>query len=352
MPAPTITSPPTQADIARHCNVSRSTVAAVLRGEPSVTGVNEQTYERVMVAVRELGYRPNAAASTLRSGRTHTVAVAVPNMTLTSRVVAPMILEGVGDQAHKLGYVLNVVCYEESKDHRTSLQRLLRESRFDGVFVYALSDQVKDPRAEVLADSGIPFVSLEGDHARASWIRFDHQAGSYMAVKHLIDSGRKRIAIIKRKSKVAWSTQRYEGYVRALKEAGRSVEKKLVVDMPESDLAEMGIHGMEKLIGGRAKFDAVFCISDYVALGALQALRKHGLNTPDDVAVIGYDDMPMAALAYPPLTTVRQNGVELGRQAMDMLDTLISNKSTRHLKRTVPVELVIRESCGGATGIK
>lgn len=339
------TGPCTQADVARHCGVSRSTVAAVLRGDPATTGVNARTHARVMKAIAELGYRPNAAAAMLRRGRTHSVGIAVPSLDLIGNTIASQIIAGIGAQSMELGYTFTLAGYAET-DERYSFEKLLRESRFDGVFVLSLQ-QDADPRSGVLSNLGIPYIAMESQSQGGSSINFDNVGGARAMTQHLLRLGRRRIAFVGQHAKSLWASQRHEGYRLALQEQGIAYDPQLVVPV-SFPLAELGPSAVRQLMEKKIAFDALLCVSDVTALAAIRELSLAGLRVPDDVSVTGYDDMHTAPLTLPAITTIRQDGRAMGRMAMNMLHQQMTH-GTRPRHEQLSVKLIVRESCGSPT---
>jgi LacI family transcriptional regulator len=336
-----IKAPPTQSDIARHCKVSRSTVAAVLGARSSTAVVSEAVRKRVLEVAESLGYRPHAAARSLRVGRTLSLALAVPNFSAVLGTVRARQLEGAGEQATAMGYSLAVCPYDET-DMEASLQRLLAESRFDGVLIYGAHRLRKDPREGILAKLGVPCVSLETTDSESMALAFDGFNGARMAVEHLLEHGRRRIVYVGVDD--VFSVQRFEGYKAALQAGDVAVDQQLVLSV--GDYGQGGDRVVKNLLSRQASFDAMFCASDEIAMGAVQSLAERGVRVPEDVAVIGFDDMAAAKLFNPALTTVRQDGATMGREAVRMVVGAINGEVASKALRVLPVDLMVRRSCG------
>jgi LacI family transcriptional regulator len=334
-----------QADVARACGVSRSTVSAVLLGEKSTGVVSVATRRIVMDAVLRMGYRGHSAAQALRSGRTQAVALAIPYPEIIQGVIPGQILQGIIERTQQIGYAVHICTYSEEGDMLGSLLQAVQESRVDGVFFYADQRLAKDPREAMLSEWGMPFVALHKHSTKSCSIDFNHLDGARQAVTHLIRQGRRRIAFVGDHPSVAYARQRKAGYEKALHDAGIPVDKGLIVPATD-DFSGSGHMAVEHLLRAGQVFDALFCIADVMALTAIQALVAQGRRVPENIAVVGYDDSPLAAWATPPLTSVRQDGVEMGRQAVDMLLRRISNPHASAESRVLPVQLVERASCG------
>jgi LacI family transcriptional regulator len=218
----------------------------------------------------------------------------------------------------------------------------MRKQLVDGVIVSALP--VDDPLVDQLIDNEVPFVMIGRPNrpAESSFVDVDNINGAHQAVNHLIRRGYQRIATITGPLNTTVGLDRRQGYLNALNERGLSMEPAL---MAEGDFTEVGGYmAMQRLLPYRP--DAVFVASDTMALGALRALRNAGLAVPQEVALIGFDDLPTAAIADPPLTTIRQPIRQAGAQAVETLIDLLNNslQPPRHIIMTT--QLVIRDSCG------
>lgn len=335
---------PTQFDVARLSKVSRSTVAAILRSDPANCPFSEDTRKRVLDAVKELNYQPNSLARMLRSRRTHNIAIVVPNFDAIRGTIQVRNMKGAGQRARELGYTLNLCDYEEKDDPWVAFQRLIGEGRFDGVLFFGGPRMADDNREEVFAGLKIPFVVLERNTTHAC-VDFDNHHGASEAVRHLIAGGRRRIGFLLECGQDAYWGERLRGYKTALAEAGIAFDPELVMPTRDIGLAPAQL-ATRHLIESGIKFDALFCVTDEVAMGALQVLSEHGVSVPDDVAIVGYDDSIMAVAANPPLTSVWQDGVEMGKVAIDLLHQQIEAGKALKLKQILTPTLRIRKSSG------
>jgi DNA-binding LacI/PurR family transcriptional regulator len=338
----------TQSDVAKACRVSRSTVAAVLQNRPSTSVISPTTRHRVIEAARRMNYRPNFAAHSLRSRRTHTLALTIPNFSAVKGTMQIQKLQGLGQRAQELGYTVVLCGYEERSDLRTTFANLVREGRFDGVIFHGDMRHDLDEREVIFKEINIPNVVLEKTTPRSSCVDFDHVWGGAAATRHLLKAGRQRIGFIGRSDNQIPFRKRYEGYQSALAEAGIPCNRQRVTDST-GRLVETGQRGARQLLERGMDVDALVCVSDEGAMAAIQILAKAGLSIPGAVAVVGYDDAPMAAIANPALTTIRQDGVAMGRLAVDMLHRQIEAEGALPPEQyTLRPELVIRDSCGAS----
>jgi LacI family transcriptional regulator len=334
------TKPPTLEEIAHVAGVSRSTVSRVINNEPNVRA---EVRQRVQQVVDEMGYHPNVAARSLAGQRSRILGVVIPETVNTVFVdpFFPLVLRGISDAVNAKEYflMLSMVSRDMEEDF---YGRALRGQMLDGVVV--VSARVGDPLIPRLLHDQIPFATTGRrlHHPEVSYVDVDNVRGAHMAVDCLLSLGRRRIATISGPLSMVPSLDRRRGYEAALRAAGLLINEDLIA---EGDFTEAGGHvAMQGLLS--QKPDAVFVASDLMAVGALRALHQAGLRIPDDVAVVGFDDAPVAAYTDPPLTTVRQPVYELGVTAVNLLLRLLENEVEGPLRTILTTELVIRASCG------
>lgn len=328
--------------IAERAGVSRSTVSRVLNDEPNV---NPQTRANVHAVMQKLNYHPNAAARGLASGRTHILGLVIPMgvSALFTDPYFPLLMQGISAKCNQQNYS-TMLWLAEPEYERRMIRQILSAGLIDGVIV--ASALVDDPVLEALAQSDLPFI-LVGRYPRnrsVSYVDVDNVASARDAVKHLLALGKRRIATIAGPRTLIAGRDRLKGYKDAIKISGTDLDPELIV---ESDFTQDGGYTSMRQLLPRAP-DAVFVASDAMAIGALRALRELGKRVPDDIALVAFDDIPIAARAEPPLTTVRQPILQMGMAAAETLMDLIAhpNHAPRHV--LLPTELVIRESSGAA----
>jgi LacI family transcriptional regulator len=331
---------PTLEEIAAIAGVSRSTASRVVNDEPNVRA---EVRSRVWQVVDEMGYHPNAAARSLASRRTQTLGIVIPETVSTVFVdpFFPNVLRGLADAANENKYhlMLSMVNRPAEEDF---YRRSLRSQMLDGVVI--VSSRVGDPLIPRLLEDHISFVSVGRrlQHLNASYVDADNANGARMATEHLLQQGRRRVATITGPLDMVPGLDRREGYRSALLEADLPLDEELII---EGDFTEAsGYAAMQQLWPWEP--DAVFVASDPMAVGALRALREAGRRVPDDVALIGFDDAPVATYTDPPLTTVRQPVYDMGVNAVKLLLRLIEEETAGPLSTILPTELVIRASCG------
>jgi LacI family transcriptional regulator len=330
-------------DVADRCGVSTATVSAVVNGAP---WVSTTTRTRVQRAVDDMGYRPNQFARSLKTQRGYAIGV------IASDLTNPFFTEVVRSLSHVLREDGRVLFLCDS-DHRFELGdtnlRMLFDSHIAGLVLIGDSVREDTLKRYVRRRTRVPIVAIERDYDLdgVSCLVVDSEAGAHAATQHLLGQGYKRIAMIGGPQQGPGSTtygraQRYAGYLRALEEAGEPRDGKLVVE--GNFRFAGGQEAMRRLLAGRTKPDAVFAANDMMALGAISVIHGAGLRLPDDIAVVGFDDIPIAALTSPGLTTVSMPKGELGRGAAVTLAQQMTRSRPLALRRVLDTELVVRQS--------
>ncbi len=328
-------------EIAELAGVSRSTVSRVVNNH---AGVKPAVRSRVLKIIQETGYHPDPAARSLASHRSGIIGLVVPRAVqfLFTDPYYPRLLQGIAQACNSYDYILSLFLFHTEEEEQKLSPRVLRHQLVDGVILSALP--LDDPLVKQLVENKVPFVMIgrPDDPTEVSFVNVDNVAGAYSAVRHLIQLGRKRIATITGPLDTTVGLDRKQGYLNALNDRGIMIDERLIV---EGDFTEVGGYlGMQRLLPQQPQ--AVFVASDTMALGALRALRQAGVNVPAEVAVIGYDDLPLSATSEPPLTTVRQPIRRLGAQAVESLVDILVNGPQPPRRVVTTTELVIRASCG------
>lgn len=335
---------PTSQQVAKRAGVSRTTVSFVLNNAPLGENISTETRARVQQAALELGYVPDAAARTLASGQTRTIGLVIPDAHhLEVDAFIPQLLYSLTEASNQRGFSVIVEGVGHSGD-RDTYRALVAAKQIDGLVI--LNPRLTDLGTSLpkLIDADFPVVFIgEMDHLNAYQV---HQKPLMAAaVQRLIDLGHERIAhITYAPITFQGALDRLNVYRHTLAQAGLVVDPSCIAHGNYS--AKSGFAATQKLLA-RGDFTALFAGNDTIALGALAAIRQAGLRVPEDIAVIGYDDIPVAAYAAPPLSTVRTNPWDQGRRAGELLIQLIHGE--RPSERTVHIadaRLVIRESCG------
>lgn len=339
MPPPTRRKP-TQYDVAQAAGVSQTTVSLVLNN-PNTPSVPEETRRKVLEAVESLGYLVNTTARTLRTSRTNTLACIIPMIT---NPFYPAFVSGIQEAAEGHGYDVITYNTHSSAEREARYLRLAQQGRVDGVIGVFFFTRARD--LEPLLRKGIPVVRLEvRSHRGSEWpldnIYVDNARAAHAATAYLVSKGYRRIAMITGPG--GPRNARRLGYLQAL-ESAASAQQPEVVEV--NDYNEMGgYQGMQRLLENRPLPEAVFAANDLMAIGAMKAIRDAGLRVPEDIAVVGFDDIPAAQMVTPALTTIRQHQQEMGQRAAELVMERLQGKAPeggRDLE--MPFELVMRDS--------
>jgi len=330
-------------DIAREAGVSRTTVSHILNNQPGVT-LSSKTRERVLAATRKLGYVPHSAAQMLVTGRSQTIGLVLsrPDLVAIDAFVPTMIF-GLNEACQSRGYRLLMEAIRDPESVDAYLD-LAKSKRTDGLIV--INPRKGDLALRKIVESKFPILILgSSGHPGENVIGTEELRASCRATAHLLSLGHRRIAHISYAPLVYIpATRRFEGYRTALREANVPFNKRLFA---EGDFTyESGYLAMRKILASQAKPTALFAGNDTLAFGAMVAMREAGFSIPQEFAVVGYDDIPAAAFACPPLTTIRSHASDQGRIAGQAVIDLINGKEPERKAKIVPLELVVRESCG------
>ena len=320
------------ADVARLAGVSQQTVSRVLNDSPHV---HPDTRERVLDAVRKLGYRPNRVARALVTGRSRTLGV----VSFDTALYGPAsTLLGIEHAAHDAGYFVSIASLRSlnSRSVLSAVERL-NEQGVDGILVIA--PQESAARALRHVPPNVPIVATEaGPDDEIPLVAVDQIAGARAATQHLLDLGHRTVWHISGPSDWLEAQDRVRGWRATLEDAGAVQPPLLVGDWS----ARSGYELAERL--ATEPVTAVFVANDQMALGVLRRLHELGRRIPEEISVVGFDDIPEAAYFTPPLTTVRQNFNEIGRRALLLLLRQIEGDPRRWTRETVPPELIVRTS--------
>jgi len=325
-------------DIAKLANVSKSTVSRSLNDSPLV---NQETKERIQAIAREHNFRINAPARNLSMRQSHTIAMVTHAYHKEFSVEDLFYLEilgGITNALRDLGYELLIV--DADPCDTGWAQQYINSGRVDGFVLMTSSRKQKHVKALVEMDA--PFIVWGAPLQNYNYcsVSGDNFNGGRLATEHLIRSGRQRIAFLGGSEREFEVQHRFKGYETALQAAGRSVEQRMLAYGDYSHVS--GITAMKQLLEQAPNLDAVFVNSDLMAIGAINVIQNSGKRVPEDIAVVGYDDLSIAAYNNLPLTTIRQNIPLAGKLLAENLIQFI--KSGAITNTTIPVELVIRKS--------
>ena len=328
------------ADVARMAGVSASTASLALRTEHRVAA---DTRARVLDAAHKLHYVPDEISRSMRYGRTNAVGVVIPQTTehIFSHPYFTEVLGGIAEVVVAAGYTitLSLSAHDESAD---AYRRVLESRRADGVIL--LAAPMDDVNALRLAASGLPTVFLGewSNQPTVHSVSIDDRGGALAVVTHLLEQGYTRIAHLTGKPGHASALAREQGYRAALAAAGRVPAPELVA--PGDFSAESGRAAMLAVLDSGACPDAVFAASDEMAIGALQTLQQRGLRVPEQIAVAGFDDIGLASVMNPPLTSVHHPMREMGHAAAELLLGQINGDLQHPVRRVFATHVVVRAS--------
>ena len=351
-------------DVAREAGVSTQTVSRVINRKGYVS---DATRGRVEEAIRRLGYAPNRVASSLVTGRTMSIGIVVPDV--SSAYFSEVVL-GAETVATQAGYTLILCDSAESPEQEKKILSFLYEARVDGVILASV--RMSDQELLQALACHKAFVTMNHPVPRklGGSVRSDHIGGMALAVQHLVRSGRRTIAFMAGAENSFTGRERLRGFRQAMHEAGRPVDPELIVPYtanfeagcrtlyewlrsPDAGSAhwsevhaQFGMRGARALLEARPDVDAIVCNADQLAFGALRACAALGRRVPDDVAIVGCNDVPLASLVTPALTTQRIPRYQMGAAAACMLIERIEGREEQE-EIVFAHELVVRESAPG-----
>ena len=331
--------PTTLRDIALNLGVSISTVSRALSGAPEV---NDQTKEAVLKAAKRLNYEPNHVAQSLRSNKTKTIGIVVPN--LISHFFSATI-SGIQTTAAEKGYNVMICQSNESFATEVSNIHMMMSHRVDGLLISLSKETESYDHLHTILNRGIPLVFFDRvcDELNTSRVTVDDHDGAFKATEHLIETGRRRIAHICGPEQLSISKNRLQGYLDALKMHGIPVSEELILhsSFKDEDIAEH----TNTLLNLPNPPDAIFAVNDLVAVQAMLAIKKRGLRVPQDIAMVGFTNTPVSALIEPSLTTVAQPAYQIGHiAAKHILEQINYPQEFIPQSIVLQTELVVRNS--------
>lgn len=326
----------TMKQVAEKARVSTTTVSHVIN---NTRVVSEGARERVLAVIKELRYIPSAVARSLKNDKTHTLGMIIPN---NSNPYFAEVIQGIEDESFKLGYNI-ILCnsYDDPKK-QAAYTRVLMEKRIDGLILVASGSD--EELNQLLADEGIPKVLLDREvpGVAADFIKADHEQGGYLATRYLLDLGHTEIACVSGPKTLLPSGDRVQGYWRALKEAGISVREEFLA---HSDFTSQGgFTAFQQLLALTPRPTAIFASNDLMAIGGLCAAHQAGIALPEQLSVIGYDDIALASFSTPRLTTVAQPKYEIGVLTAQVMVDRIAHPALPLQRKMLATKLVVRQS--------
>ncbi|MGA3210246.1 MAG: LacI family DNA-binding transcriptional regulator [Terriglobales bacterium] len=334
-------------DIAGKAGFSPSTVSIVLNNAPLARYIPAETKERIHKVARQLGYRPNQLARSLRSQRNHTIGLIVFN--ITDPFCTP-ILHGIETALYQASYISLLADAHNDRSRFERYLEMLLERRVEGLIVVANWLVVQIDLLADLENRSIPtaVIGRKLSLGAVSSVMVDNEAGARMAVEHLYSLGHREIAFLRGPKVLVDTGQRWRGIRSFAQSTGLALDPKLILDLPKSfdpnEGFDAGFRLTEELLRRKLHFTALVAFDDVTALGAMRALTVAGVKVPQQCSVIGFDDVAPAALSFPPLTTIRQPMETMGACAVGLVADAIAESQTLPLHRKLAPELVVRQS--------
>src|SRR5580698_8355712 len=328
--------------LSEHLGLSPATVSLVINRSNVADSIPQDTKDRIFAAARKFKYRPSFFARSLRTQRSFTIGVMVPEV---SDGYSASVMSGVEDHLLQEGYFYFVASHRHRSDLIDEYPRMFLERSVDGLIA------VDTPWHFNLS---VPVVTVSGhnDVKGVTNIVLNHQRAAEVALKHLVHLGHRQIAFIKGQEFSSDTEVRWANIERVANHLGLTINPHLVTQLEgDSPSPELGYEATKKLLVAKKSFSALFAFNDISAMGAIRALRESGLHVPEDVSVIGFDDIQSAAFQNPALTTVRQPLREMGRAAAEILLKRINRPGSElHDQHVVEPELIVRETTARAAG--
>lgn len=327
-------------DLAKELNITASTVSRALNDNPRIS---DDTKRLVKEAAKRLGYQVNGVASALRSGRTYIVGIIVPT---ADRNFFSSIVRGMEDVVNKAGY--NVMICQSNDSYKSELDNInaLVRAQVDGIALSVAKETLDYKHLALLKAKGIPLVLFDrvASEADISTVTIDDYGGAHKATKHLIDQGCKRIAtLVARSQHINIYKERLRGYKDALIQHGIAVNNDYI-RITDLMTVDGGVEATKALWELSEKPDAIFCQSDYAAIGAMQFLKQQGYEIPKDVALVGFANTPFTAFLEPSLTTVDQRPIEMGQTVAKLFLEQVETGENIIKNVTLDADLVVRQS--------
>ncbi|MEQ8239791.1 MAG: LacI family DNA-binding transcriptional regulator [Cyclobacteriaceae bacterium] len=325
-------------DIAQELNISTSTVSRALADNPLV---KPATKAAVKELAKKYHYQPNFTALSLRSNKTNTIGIIIPQIV---HEFFALVIRGIEDYAYSQGYNVIICSSHESYEREVLDAKALLSGRVDGLLACISRDTNDLAHFIEFKERGIPIVFFDrtSDISETSKVEIDDYNAAYQAVKHLIDIGRKSIAYVGGSKNLNINKDRLAGYSKALSEAGLKTQKDWIVHCEAEDF-ESGKESTTDLIK-KNEIDGLFASTDMLAVGAIKNMKAQGLQIPKDIAVVGFSNWSISSLYEPSISTVDQPGYEMGLKASEILIRHINNPDEKNESVILQTELIIRES--------
>lgn len=326
-------------DIAKILGISPSTVSRALKDHPDI---NTETKRAVNELANKLKYQPNAVALSLKHSHTNTIGVIIPEIV---HYFFSSVISGIEDVASQRGYTVIFCQSNENYEREKANARMLLSHRVDGILVSVSKTTQSYNHLKDIQEGGIPLVFFDRatDEINADQVIIDDTEAAYKATRHLIETGRTRIAHFAGPQNLAIGRNRLQGYIDALNEAGIPIDKRLIV---EADNFEKARNMVGELIDAGLMPDGIFAVNDMTAIGAMKTIQKRGIVIPDEIGVVGFSDGYLSGITEPHLSSVDQHGYEMGTTAAEILFRRIMSNSENYIPevKVLTADLIARGS--------
>lgn len=325
-------------DIARILSISPSTVSRALKDHPDIS---QATKDQVNKLAKELNYRPNPIALSLRNRRSNVIGVVIPEIV---HYFFSSVISGIEQVANEHGFSVIISQSGEAYDKEVEVCDTFRHSIIDGLLISVSKQTEKYDHLQNLEDDGIPVVFFDRviEGFNADRVLINDYEGAFQATQHLIVEGCRRIVHFSGPQNRLIGSNRLKGYLEAHRKNGVVIDKALVINC---DTFEKALVETQKLIDSGVKFDSIFTVNDFTAAGAIKVLKNNGIKIPEEVSVIGFGNDHIAEMIEPRLTTVSQPGFTMGEKAMQMLINRInSEKNVEPRSEILPTSIIVRNT--------
>ncbi|ADD03335.1 transcriptional regulator, LacI family [Thermoanaerobacter italicus Ab9] len=327
-------------DVARKANVSTATVSHVIN---NTRYVSEEVKSRVIQAMKELNYRPNSVARSLRSKKSNTIGLIVPvRVEDTSSFFFMSVAQGIESALKKHGYNLLLSNSNENIEYEKEQIRIFNSLLIDGLIITPTAEEHSYLNEILTTSYPVVFIDRRPRGVEGDCVLSDGYTGTYEAICYMIQKGYKRIGYISGPMGLTTSDERFEGYKRAILDNGFEIELSLI---KEAEATYKNGYELAKELVNEQKVTAIFAANNVMTIGALEFLQEQNLKIPEDVAIIGFDDYEWTKIISPPLTVVKQYPYDLGIKAAEVLLDRIKNPKKKYKEYRLPTKLVIRHSC-------
>lgn len=331
---------PTLKDIALKANVSRMTVSRVFSNNKNVSPKTRNKIEKI---AEKMGYHPNLVARSLSSARSMTIGVFIPKIkNVFLDVYISQILSGISDVTQELNYRIMFFPFEYNKDQANLYVSISRSNLVDGIIL--LKTRKDDIGIDKLSETGFPFILV--NHKRNSekinFVDSCNIRGAQLAVDHLYNMGHRKIAFITGEMNETNAIDRLNGYKKALKDYRLPFNKEWIINGGFSK--DIAYEASSKILHSKKLPTAIFCSDDYMAIGVMKKIKEIGLSVPEDISIVGFDDIELSSYIKPSLTTISQPIYEIGKKSAELLLDLIERRRETPIHELLDVELIVRES--------